>query len=90
MSLDCYWEPLPPPSANDVPQGFKYVVAERWFGHDGSLRGERMLDAHDLAYLAGLRDAAGTGGDVAEGARILIDAINKHGEIRFWIGNACG
>lgn len=86
MSFNCYWEPVPPPSANRIPIGFKYVVARRWFDHDGTLRGEIVLDRDSLAYLRGLMDAAEERTDIHIGAKMLVDAIEKHGQVRFWIG----
>lgn len=85
MSLGCSWEVVnPTPPGTSIPVGFKYAIAQYWFGHDGTLRGETELGEDDLGYLQGLRDA-GTG-DVAEGAGMLIAAIQAHGRIIFRIG----
>lgn len=87
MSFGCSWEPVaPPPPDNDLPTGFKYAVAPRWFGHDGTLRGEQFLDRGDISYLQGLMDAHREGHDVHEGAKALIAAIQKYGEVIFHIG----
>lgn len=89
MSFNCYWEPVPPPSAHRIPQGFKYIVARRWFDHDGSLRGEAILGRDNVTYLRGLMDAADEASDTYKGASMLVDAIAAHGQVRFWIGDSC-
>lgn len=85
MSFGCSWEPVEF-SDNRIPTGFKYAVAQRWFGHDGSLRDAIELGSGSKSYLIGLMDASNEGDDVYEGAKILCEAIETHGKIRFRIG----
>lgn len=76
-----HWRPVnPKPEGEYVDDDFRHSVAERFWGHDGSLRSDpRELDKSDLPYLQGLRDGR------VQGAQAIIDAIQKHGTIEVWI-----
>jgi hypothetical protein len=84
MSSDLYWRPAPEPPADPptLPEGLKKIIAQRFWGHDGSLNGQPvMVDRSSIDYFSGLADA-----DV-DGAQDVIDAILKHGRIELWIAN---
>lgn len=87
MSFGLYWEPVPNVTGHRLEQALKYVVAGRWFGHDGSLRGETVLDKHSIAYLNGIRDCNTTTA-IGDAATDLIEAIEAHGSVRVWIGDS--
>jgi hypothetical protein len=86
MSFGLYWRPVPKevPPARDLPVALKYPLARRYFDHDGTLRGEMLVTKAHIPYLEGLAD--GSSGEVAEGARELIAAINEHEIVDLWIG----
>lgn len=84
MTTTMYWRPAPKdvPPAHDLPDTLKRILAQRHWGHDGSLYGgEVQLGTQaDRAYLEGLQDAGVTG------AGELLTAVMKHGTVELWIG----
>jgi hypothetical protein len=64
----------------------KHAVASRWFGHDGSLRGDYItVGRGQLDFLHGIAAAAGE--DVKEEAIELIRLINDNPQgVHVWIG----
>lgn len=83
MSSSLYWRPAPKgvPEPRDLPEQLKKALANRFWGHDGSLLGEEVeLDERIVPYLDGLSDGR------VDGADDLIAAIRAHGEILLWIG----
>lgn len=85
MSFGLYWEPAQPTKGISLPVGLKYILAKRFFEHDGTLRGDVFLGPGHASYLEGVRDAA-TSHEVRQGAEALLEAIDKHKTIRVWIG----
>jgi hypothetical protein len=73
MSSNLYWEPTQRPK-KDLPDALKFALRKR--ASDGHV--EMVMDTNDLQYLYGLRDAG------VKGADDLIEAIQKHGEVRVW------
>lgn len=88
MSFGLYYRPVPKevPPAGDLPVALKYVIARRFFDHDGSLRGRALLDRRMIPYLEGIADA--NTGEASEGAAELIKAIREHDAVELWIGDA--
>lgn len=87
MSSSLYWRPAPKeePPAHDLPFGLKKAISQRFWGHDGSLYGDKVeMGASVIPYLEGLAD--GGTEEIADGARELIAAIRKHGTVEVWIG----
>lgn len=86
MSTSIYWEPIEKrKEQKDITDQLKYIFAPRFWGHDGSLRGEEyILTQEDLSYLSGVSDGS-RDTDVREGIKILIDAINKYGAVKIWL-----
>jgi len=77
-----YWRPSPPPPplGGDVPDRLRQLLGRRLWDHDGSLVSDPYtLNAADLEYLAGLRDAG------VDGADGLMRAIAEHGAVEVWI-----
>lgn len=86
MSFGIYWLPVKPEAGKQLPTGLKYALAERHMG-SSSLRGsDAYFDKSHIGYLTGLVDAGGQ--EVQEGALELIKAIQEHGTVRVWIGEA--
>lgn len=82
MSSNLYWRPVPKeqPPKRELPFELKKALAQRLWGHDGSLYGDAVdLDERIVPYLEGLAD----GGIV--GASELLAAIREHGEVELWI-----
>ncbi len=79
MSANLYWEPRVERGML-LPRALKYVVAPQWFGHDGTLCGDRLVGPEEIAFLTGIRSAT-TDTEVATSAKTLIEAIIKYGEI---------
>lgn len=87
MSFLMYARPAPV----SVPEpttfiSLKYAIASRWFGHDGSLRGDYItVTKEQTDFLYGI--AAAAPADVKEEARTLIQLIcdNPQG-VQVWIG----
>ena len=77
MTTNPYWLPADPQRTHELPTAIKYPLAKRYQDHDGSLGGETILDGSDIPYLEGLRDSGN--GDVSTGARLLVEALEKHG-----------
>lgn len=78
-----YWRPAPKeePPAHDLPYELKRAVAQRFWGHDGTLHADdHLLSKEDVPYLEGLADAG------VDGATELIEAIRQHGRLLVWIG----
>lgn len=68
------------PDAAELDYALKSAIAQRLWGHDGSMRGEEQVVGEEfVAYLEGLHDAGLTA------AQDLIDAINTHGRVVIWI-----
>jgi len=90
MSFGLYWEPSAPTRGNPLPTELKFIMARRFWGGDGSTRGETLLiSGNDMAYLQGVRDATASC-EIQEGVDELISAINDHGEVRVWVGEQDG
>lgn len=85
MSFGIYWEPAHPTKGISLPTELKYVLAKRYFGSDGSTRGDAFLGPGNADYIRGIADATASA-EVREGAEALLDAIAKHKTIRVWIG----
>lgn len=81
MSTSMYWRPVPKePRPAELPYDLKRAIAQRLWGHDGSLWGEATeIDRSILPYLEGLRDAG------VDGAAELIAAIQQHDKVEVWI-----
>jgi hypothetical protein len=80
----------PAPINLPEPESFlslKFAVASRWFGHDGSLRGDYItVGRKQLDFLHGIAAAASP--DVKEEARTLIRLINENPQgVQVWIGD---
>jgi hypothetical protein len=88
VSFGLYYRPVPKeiPPAIYLPVQLKYVIARRFFDHDGSLRGQCILDKRHIPYLEGIADA--NKGEASEGAAELIKAIREHDIVELWIGDA--
>jgi hypothetical protein len=86
MSFGIYWEPVKPVQGTSLPNGLKFVLRERYFGGNFVRGTDAYFTSKDIGYLHGLEDAGHE--EAAEGARELIRAINQHGTVRVWIGNA--
>jgi len=85
MSTSLYWTPAPRdvPPAEGLPYELKKAIAQRLWGHDGSVYGEKVELSRATAiipYLEGLADAG------VDGAAELIRAINTHDSVLVWIG----
>jgi len=86
MSTSLYWTPAPGdvPPAEELPFELKKAIAQRLWGHDGSLWGEKVelsrANAAIIPYLEGLADAG------VDGAAELIRAINTHDAVLVWVG----
>ena len=79
----------PAPINQPEPETFlclKYAVAQRWFGHDGSLRGDYItVTKEQLDFLHGIAAAAGK--DVQDEAVQLIRMIHDNPQgVQVWIG----
>jgi hypothetical protein len=79
------------PAPTDLPPvetfvSLKYAVAQRWFGHDGSLRGDYItVHQESLEFLYGIEAAAPT--DVKEEAATLIRMLRENPQgVHVWIG----
>ena len=73
MSTNIHWRPNIKPEYKTLSKELKWAFQNE-FGNFFNL----VLDESYLRYLRGLRYAK------IEGADILIDAIEKHGEIKVW------
>lgn len=85
MSSNLYMRPVPKnPPRDDLPFGLKKAIAQRFWGHDGSLFGDAIqVDRSWVMYFEGLRDSGN--GEVAEGAAEVLAAIRDHGVVELWI-----
>lgn len=86
MSSSLYWRPAPkdPPPRRHLPFGLKKAIAQRIWGHDGSLYGDAVeIDLSWTMYFEGLRDAGNS--EIAEGAREVLAALAEHGKIELLI-----
>lgn len=84
MSSSLHRRPVPKdlPPAGDLSDHLKHCLAQRYWGHGGSLTSEPIiLDRTDLAYLEGLADGG------VEDASMLIEGINDHDRVQIWIEN---
>lgn len=85
MSTNLYWRPTPKPQEKSLSKQLKYILARKYWDHDGSLTGEPMaLTSDDVPYLAGVRDGS-SDVDCARSAQELIDAIAKFGTVEILI-----
>ncbi len=86
MSSSIYWEPVEKKKEQKpITDQLKYILAPRFWDHDGSLRGEDVyLTEAEVHYLSGVSDGS-RDKDVREGIKILIDAINKYGGVKIWL-----
>lgn len=85
MSTTLYWEPVVKCRHASLCDGLKYILAGRYWDHDGSLHGEdTYLTATDLSYLCGIRDGS-RDKDVIKGINILLEAIEKYGCVKIWL-----
>lgn len=87
MSFSMYARPAP----INLPEpesflGLKHAVASRWFGHDGSLRGDYItIGTKQLDFLLGIAAAASK--DVKEEALVLVQMIRENPQgVQVWIG----
>ena len=83
MSTTLYWRPVPKehPPLEDLSSVLKYMLARRYWGHDGSLYGEEVeIGKEEIPYLQGLNDCG------VEDADRLIAAIHDHGRVLIRIG----
>ncbi|WP_242890225.1 hypothetical protein [Actinomadura litoris] len=83
MSSSLYWRPAPreEPPAHELSYELKKAIAQRAWGHDGSLHGDEITIGPDwVPYLEGLSDAG------IDGADELIKAIKDHERVLIWIG----
>ncbi len=86
MTTSLCWRPVPknPPPTKRLPSSLKLTIARHLWDHDGSLTGDPVeVDAAFIPYLQGVAD--GGSGEIAEGARELIQIIREHGEVELWI-----
>jgi hypothetical protein len=91
VSFNFYWKAVPEPQ--DVPRGdletrLKYFMAPRMWGHDGTLRGDTVLDGGDIAYLTGMLDALKEDQFMHKSLEDLINNIKEHGRVFIWIGDS--
>lgn len=87
MTSGLYWREMPKlPDGKELSPALKHVLAKEWFGHDGSLLGDTVVGKDHVWFLRGVA-AAGTQ-EVREAAQELIAAVEKHGLVRVWIGDA--
>ena len=86
MSTSIYWEPVEQRKEYPhITDQLKYILAPKYWDHDGSLRGEDVyLTREDIPYLSGVSDGS-RDADVRKGIKILIDAINKYGSVKIWL-----
>ena len=77
MSSTLMWKPVTR-EGESLPYELKKTISRKLWDTDGSCGGSALLDSKIIPYLEGLRDAN------VKGAKALIDAINKHGEIKIW------
>lgn len=75
-----YWKPAVEQKIADLPFDLKQVIAKRFWGQDGSLRGAAMLfGPTNIPYFSGLADAGINGADK------VVELLEKHGEIYLYI-----
>lgn len=79
MSTNLFWQPKPKElSKHCLGKDLKYILARRYFYHDGSLTSADPyeLTANDIPFLEGI--AAVGNGEQSKQAEGLIEAIGKH------------
>ncbi len=75
MSASLVYEPVRPPKPKYLSYELKVILNEKYdLGNGG-----QTLDATNISYLEGLKDA----GHKELGG--LIDAINKHDQVKIWL-----
>lgn len=80
MSTNLYWRPVG--GDNYLGYQLKFAIAERLWGHDGSLRGEWVtLDRDFISFLQGIAAASGRNEDLKKEADRLVELIHEHGEV---------
>lgn len=86
MSTSIYWEPVEKKKEHKhITDQLKYILAPRFWDHDGSLRGDDVfLTASEIPYLSGVRDGS-RDKDVVKGVDVLIEAIQKYGMVKIWL-----
>lgn len=87
MSFNFYWKELPAPSEvehGDLDYALKRALAPAIFGHDGTLRGETILEASELDFLRGVRAMCTE--KQAKEIDTLMNQIHKNGRVLVWIG----
>lgn len=86
MSTSLYWEPVKPRKANtNITDQLKYIIAPRYWSHDGSLMGEKViLDSGEISYLCGIKDGT-RDADIKVSIELLIQAIENYGAIKIWL-----
>lgn len=78
MSSALMWRPEAP-DGEPLPKELKFRLSRRLWDTDGSCgHGEARMNASDIPYLEGMRDAG------VKGAQELIDAITTHGTVILW------
>lgn len=83
MSTSLYWRPSIP-ERNYLGKDLKFVIAPKYWGHDGSLGGDPYtFTADDVEYLSGIKDSADK--EVAGEAEALIELIKKYGAVEVWL-----
>ena len=85
MSTSLYWRL--PERGSYLGKDLKYCIAQRYWGHDGTLGGEaKTFTVGDIPYLQGIVDAGGVvNSDASKEAQVLINLIEKHGEVEVWL-----
>lgn len=79
MSTNLYYEPHSP-KAQVLGTRLKYIIAQKYFNHDGSISSEHIyLSEGEIPYFEGLGDAG------VEDADKLVEVIKKHKGAWVWI-----
>lgn len=85
MSTKLYWKPVVKRSDKVLGYQLKYVLAPKYFGHDGSLRSSDpvIFTSEDIDFLEGVALAGAA--EVKKEAKALISLIEKHDSVEVWI-----
>ena len=84
MSTRLYWRPTHQPG-DTLPTALKYVVARKWWGHDGTLGSEPYtVSDKDRDFLEGVM-AATQNDETRDGARRLLALVEQYGEVDVWL-----
>lgn len=85
MSTNLYWDIVKEKEHKSLDNQLKYILAPKYWNHDGSLRGEDIfLVAEDIPYLCGIRDGS-RDKDIKKSIDILVDAIQKYKCVKIWL-----